>query len=193
MTASIRALNTAAFVHSQRQVLVPHERELLTSQDSLPAWRALGLDPLPVPGRKPKAADTMLCFSHDNVPYCLDHYGQAERLARCSRRRRLIIERHHHKVKTIFEHAQARSSTPIWVLCGGGSQLQAFFGSVDGYLAILYLDLQDLQEHVVLASSGYLKAVGNEAYSLVLERVASKHVFEGLSVPGVRAKMFGQP
>lgn len=45
------------------------------------------------------------------------------------------------KIKSIYFYLKELSIGDIWVMVGGGSQIQAFFGNSKGYIAILYLDI----------------------------------------------------
>ena len=62
----------------------------------------------------------------------------------------------------------------IWILSGGGSQLQAFFGNHTGYLAILYLDMEDINEEV---NPEYMAAIGNTTYTLQVNWVRNNPLF----------------
>lgn len=108
---------------------------------------------------------SMVCAAHDGVPYCMDaHPDQSEPdWDRGIRHRAHTIKRHHRMVKAIHEHCELTTGADVWVLCGGGSQLQAFFGNRSGYLAILYLPMGDLD----------------------VQWTDSNPVFAGLRVPGV--------
>lgn len=47
------------------------------------------------------------------------------------------------KIKCIYDYLMSLNIGDIWVMIGGGMQIQAFFGNTKGYLAILYLDLEN--------------------------------------------------
>lgn len=91
---------------------------------------------------------TMVGAPHDGVPYCLDAHGSEENIPRTIRRRGTMVERHHARVKVVYDYLVGQGLGPLWVLVGGGLQLQAFFGNESGYLATLYLDLEELEESV---------------------------------------------
>jgi hypothetical protein len=128
---------------------------------------------------------TMVCAEHDDVPYCMDAHGKAdtdpEQLKRDVQhtvtRRALIIERHHAKIKAVYEYCQSLGVGDIWVMCGGGAQLQAFFGNQSGYLAILYLDLEDIESQESM--SEYLASCGNKTFLLQVNWAANDKLFEG--------------
>lgn len=48
---------------------------------------------------------------------------------------------YHEKIKFIYDFLVAKNIGDIWVMSGGGMQIQAFFGNSTGYLGILYLNL----------------------------------------------------
>lgn len=133
----------------------------------------------------------MVCIEHDGVPYCLNNnssHGQLEpaKVDHGLHRRALIIERHHAKVKAVYEFCMSKNLGDIWVMCGGGAQLQVFFGNRSGYVAILYLDLEDMEEQKRMAD--YLVAVGNESHSLVVNGAQNDDYFEDLSIAGIRLR-----
>ncbi len=133
----------------------------------------------------------MVCIEHDGVPYCLnnnDCFGKLDpsKVDHGLRRRSLIIERYHAKVKAVYEYCMAQDLGDIWVMCGGGMQLQVFFGNRKGYVAILYLDLEDLGEQERLAD--YLTAVGNKSHTLVVNGAQNDPFFEGLDIAGVQLR-----
>lgn len=133
----------------------------------------------------------MVCLEHDGVPYCLnnnDCYGKldASKIDRGLQRRQLIIQRYHAKVKAVYDYVAAQGLGDIWAMCGGGAQLQVFFGNRKGYVAILYLDLEDLGEQERL--SDYLTAVGNQSHTLVVNGLANDPYFESMSIAGVQLR-----
>lgn len=104
---------------------------------------------------------TMYTAEHDGVPYAVDDHGYYERegddssLKHVIRHRELIIKRYHPLIKKAYEYCVSLDIGDIWVMCGGGSQLQAFFGNKSGYLGILYLGMEDQKDE----ESEYVKAV----------------------------------
>jgi hypothetical protein len=65
-----------------------------------------------------------------------------------------------------------------------------FFSAEDRYLGILYLTMDGT---ICPVNPDYLKAVGNETFSLVLERDTHIELFKQLKVPGLKIKVFGSP
>ena len=146
-------------------------------------YRTHGLE-VTSPKGKSRHGDTMVCAEHDGVPYCMDAHGNLNSIAHGIKHRELTIARHHAKVKAIYDYCQNLGVGDIWVLCGGGAQLQAFFGNKTGYLAILYLDLEDLGEQERMAD--YLALCGNKTHTLQVNWAKNDVLFEGkFACPGV--------
>jgi hypothetical protein len=86
---------------------------------------------------------------YDGVPYCMDPTNEFDaisesKIPHIARHFELMKERHHTEIKAICEHLkQFPEIGDFYVMAGGGSQLQAFFGNAEGYLAILYLTHED--------------------------------------------------
>lgn len=140
--------------------------------------QAHGLDVQPPKGAS-RWSRHMVCAPHDGVPYCIDLSGERgelnpDKLAHGIRHRALTIMRHHDRVKAVYEFCASRSVGDIWVMCGGGCQLQAFFGNVDGYLAILYLSLEDKDDQSVS--------------TLQVQSVALDPLFAACKVPGAQVR-----
>lgn len=136
---------------------------------------------------------TMVCCPHDGVPYCMDaHPTQVDRpnWTHGVKHRALMIERHHDIIKAIYQYCQNADIGDVWVLSGGGMQLQAFFGNSEGYLGILYLTLEDLEKNQKLQDNGYLQATGNETYTFSIEG-ENDLVFRDMVVAGVKVRTNG--
>ena len=140
------------------------------------------------PKGRSRWGETMVCCEHDGLPYCMDAHGEIDKIGHGVRHRALTIERHHPMVKAVYEHCVNAGIGDVWVLCGGGSQLQAFFGNAKGYLGILYLDLEDLKEHQQVSENGYLEAVGNKTFTLQVNGEDNDVVFDGFAVAGVELR-----
>ncbi|MNR71343.1 hypothetical protein D3C71_19580 [compost metagenome] len=150
---------------------------------------ACGLEVTPPQGASAWCAQ-MACATHDAVPYCMSSTDGAggvdpNRVPRGIHRRQLIIERHHSMVKPVYDYCMQQGLGPVWAMCGGGAQLQVFFGNAQGYIAILYLSLEAGE-----CDPEYLKAVGNETFSLVVQGAQKDKFFEGFDVPGVRLRTY---
>jgi hypothetical protein len=55
-------------------------------------------------------------------------------------------KRHWEKVKEIYQFCENFADGPLWTMCGGGAQLQQFFGDDYGYIGVLYLDMENPNE-----------------------------------------------
>jgi hypothetical protein len=143
-----------------------------------------------VPEGRCSFSRSLMCAEHDGVPYCVDEHdhsfeeeGRIDSLLHGIKHRELIIERHHDKIKQVYDYCVNLDVGDIWILCGGGSQLQAFFGNHTGYLAILYLDMEDINERV---NSEYMKVIGNTSYTLSVNWPRNNPLFVNrFEIPGI--------
>ena len=152
-------------------------------------YRARGLDVTPPRGNN-YWGQHMVCAEHDGVPYCMntnDCFGKLDpgKVDHVVRHRELTIQRHHALVKGVYEHCKTLGVGDIWVMCGGGGQLQAFFGNRKGYLAILYLTLESRSPAY---TGDDLKSVGNEPATLQVQTAENDVLFQHCHVPGVRVR-----
>lgn len=156
-----------------------------TFEQLAPLYQAHGLEVTPTLGSA-WYCQTQVCAMHDGVPYCMDAHG-GDDIEHGVRHRALMIERYHEKIKAIYDYCVQLNIGDIWVLCGGGMQLQAFFGNSTGYLAILYLDLEDLDQQA--ASAEYMAAVGNQSHTLQVNWLKNDVHFENkFSIEGVKLR-----
>lgn len=51
--------------------------------------------------------------------------------------------RYYEPVKAVYDYCETIAEGPLWTLCGGGAQLQQFYGDDNGYLCILYLGMEN--------------------------------------------------
>ncbi len=165
-----------------------HETTFLAAQ-ALCAAHGLAVSRPPNPSWH---SQHMVCLPDDDVPYCLalnNAFGKLEpsKLAGAVRKLVLVQARHHVRVKAVYQAMMARGCGPLWVMVGGGAQLQVFFGNDRGYVAILYLDLESEAEQQ--ASEGYLAACGRSAFTLQVNGKDNDAFFEQpLEVPGVAVR-----
>lgn len=132
----------------------------------------------------------MVCAAHDGVPYCLntnDCQGQLDpsKVDGAIKRRQQTIERHHDHVKAVYDYCLAQGFGPVWAMCGGGSQLQVFFGHKEGYIAILYLTLKH---------EPYEATDEEDSAAHVLQVQSGKYdeKFSAMTVPGVQARTWNE-
>lgn len=155
-------------------------------------YKHYGIDVVPAKG-KSWHSKILVTAEQDGVPYSMepnDVSGHVDptKIPHNVKHYKLTVERHHKEVKAVYDflvqnHSEALGD--VWVMMGGGSQLQAFFGNNTGYLGILYLSLEDLKEQKELEATGYLDACGVTPYSLVPNWAKNNKYFKGMNVPGV--------
>jgi hypothetical protein len=103
----------------------------------------------------------------------------------------MMINRHHAQIKAVYNHLIQNFGEElgdVWVMCGGGGQLQAFFGNRTGYLGILYLTLEDMDDQERLTENGYLAACGHESFTLEPNWAKNRRLFKGMNVPNVEVR-----
>lgn len=57
------------------------------------------------------------------------------------------LKRHEASIKEVYEYCKKVADGPVWTLAGGGAQLQQFYGDDHGYMATLYLDMEDADQN----------------------------------------------
>jgi hypothetical protein len=155
-------------------------------------YKHYGLNVVPAKG-KSRDSSLMVTAAKDGVPYSLepnDAYGHVDptKITHNVKHYKLTVKRHHKEVKAVYDYLMqnhSRALGDVWVMMGGGSQLQAFFGNNTGYLGILHLSLESLKEQKEMEASGYLDACGVTPYSLIPNWAKNGKYFKGLQVPGV--------
>lgn len=158
----------------------------------LDQYRQYGLDVEVSKGPRPYSFS--VTHHHDGVPYALYHnQAQVGKFDTSKVHHNMehilpLIERHHAMIKGVYDHLKAQVEGELWVLSGGGAQLQAFFTNNTGYLGILYLDMVNLREQTRLSDSGLLKASGNESFTLTPNFSHNNILFKDMKVSGVRVR-----
>jgi len=177
------------FTHAIETTKVIRGREM---EYFLERYRQYGLDVETSVGPRPYSFS--VTHHHDGVPYALyhnqAHVGQFDvsKVKHNMEHILPLIERHHDMIKSIYDYLKMKVEGDLWVLSGGGSQLQAFFTNKTGYLGILYLDMVNLSDQTRLSDSGLLKASGNESFTLVPNFDHNKTLFKNMKVPGVKVR-----
>jgi hypothetical protein len=93
----------------------------------------------------------------------------------------IILKYYHSMVKSIYNYFEKLNlGENLYAMSGGGAQVQVFFGNRKGYLAILYLDLDNS------------KSFGEKSeYHLVLEKeYLDKYFKKGFSVNKVKPLLY---
>lgn len=95
----------------------------------------------------------MYAVWHDGVQYAIDYHGQVDEsgnpdIAHSAGHLKIMMENeiYHKKIKKIYDHLMNFDMGDIWVMSGGGSQIQAFFGNKSGYIAIIYLEMENVKK-----------------------------------------------
>lgn len=155
-------------------------------------YKHYGIDVVPAKG-KSWHSNLLVTAEKDGVPYSMepnDVEGKVDptKIPHNVKHYKLTVKRHHKEVKAVYDflvqnHGEALGD--IWVMMGGGAQLQAFFGNHTGYLGIMYLSLESLKEQKELEESGYLEASGVTPYSLIPNWAKNNKYFKGMNVPGI--------
>lgn len=91
--------------------------------------------------------ESMVAVTHDGIQYGLDDRGRyalekdKNSIEHAIMHFKLMSSHYHNRIKAIHDHLMTKTSDPIWVLAGGGYQIQASFGNKNGYIATLELDV----------------------------------------------------
>lgn len=90
---------------------------------------------------------------HDGVQYSIDYHGNMDKndnpdIEHSVKHLKIMLnsEVYHQKIKKIYDYLMGLNIGDIWVMSGGGCQIQAFFGNKNGYVAILYLDMDNIKK-----------------------------------------------
>lgn len=159
--------------------------------DRVEMYRKFGLE-VTIPKGRCGFSENLMCAPYDGVPYCIDDHGNFFKncddrsILKGIRHREMMIERHHEQIKQVYEHCTSLDRGDIWVLCGGGAQMQAFFGCSNGYLAILYLSLEGAPS----STPEELRALSKKSLTLQPQFEHNEPLFKGLKIPGVKVQYF---
>lgn len=95
----------------------------------------------------------MYAIWHDDVQYAIDYHGQTDKkgnpdIEHSGKHLKIMInsQDYHQKIKKIYDYLMQQDIGDIWVMSGGGMQVQAFFGNSKGYIAILYLEMDTVKK-----------------------------------------------
>ena len=89
-----------------------------------------------------------------------------------------IRDRYHPLIKRVYNAIleQLPQVGDIWVMSGGGMQLQAFFGNKNGYLGILYFGMEKQKDK------------GNQKWSMVLQGYDKDELFKNFVMDEIEIK-----
>jgi hypothetical protein len=115
--------------------------------------------------------ESMVAVTHDGIQYGLDDYGRyvtdkdKNSIEHAIKHFKLLSTHYHERVNDIHNHLISKTDEPIWVLAGGGYQIQASFGNKNGYIATLDLDINSFVK-VGVENSQRAKAISNKKYEI---------------------------
>jgi CHAT domain-containing protein len=93
------------------------------------------------------------------------------------------IKRYDYLIKPIAEILKNNGVENLWIMCGGGSQRQIFFGNENGYIGILYLDMKQSKSN----SNKYRIVTQGKGK----DTEKNLHYFNGVqSVMGIKVRKF---
>jgi len=130
---------------------------------------------------------TMVAVNHDGVQYSIDDRGEyfktnnKEKVEHSLHHLELLRTHYHERVKEVYDYLKTKTDDDIWVMAGGGSQLQAFFGNKDGYIAILYLDMDT---YIKVGDTNATKArmIKTKDYTLSVQFEHNNHYFDDCTI-----------
>lgn len=114
---------------------------------------------------------SMVAVNHDGIQYGLDDRGRyaadndKNSIEHSIKHFKLMSTHYHNRIKAIHNYLMTKTSDPIWVLAGGGYQMQASFGNKNGYIATLALDITSFVK-VGVENAQRAKAIANKKYEL---------------------------
>lgn len=156
-------------------------------QNVVDTFKKHGFDVVEVKGSS-RWGKHMHAIWHDGVQYAIDYHGHNDEkgnpdIAHSAGHLKTIIGSsvYHEKIKKIYNHLMSLNIGDIWVMSGGGMQVQAFFGNTKGYVAILYLEMQNV------------KKPKEKQHTLVVNDVKNNRYFNGkvaqFEHPGVKLRL----
>lgn len=125
-----------------------------------------GFDIVEVKGNS-RWGEDMYAIWQDGVQYAIDYHGKTDKKGNpdidhsCKHLKIMLnSEIYHQKIKKIYDYLMAQNIGDIWVLSGGGMQVQAFFGNKKGYVGTLYLEMDNVKkpkdkEHTFVVNGAY--------------------------------------
>lgn len=160
-------------------------------QNVVDTFKKHGFDITDVKGNS-RWGEHMHAIWHDGVQYAIDYHGHKDDkgnpdIAHSAGHLKTIIgsEVYHEKIKKIYDHLMSLNIGDIWVMSGGGAQIQAFFGNKTGYVAILYLEMENV------------KKPKNKNHTLTVNWAKNNRYFNGkvasFEHPGVKVTLCHEP
>jgi hypothetical protein len=129
---------------------------------------------------------TMVAYWHDGVQYTMDDHGKLD-VRHSTSHLKLVIARHHSVVKEVYDYCTSLGVGDIWAMTGGGCQLQVFFGNSTGYLAILYLDMDETPMGKVYTKKADVPQP-RKVWTLQVQSNKNDPLFANMNIPGVKVR-----
>lgn len=134
---------------------------------------------------------TMVAVNHDGVQYSVDDHGEyfktnrKENIEHSIKHLELLRTHYHERIKEVYDYLKTKTDDDIWVMAGGGSQLQAFFGNKDGYIAILYFDMDT---YIKLGDKNVTKArmIKTKDYTLSVQSEQNNRYFDDCTIENLK-------
>lgn len=125
---------------------------MTTDQKVIDTFKKNDFDITEVKGNSSFGKD-MYAIWHDGVQYAINYHGHTDKKGnpdidhKVSHLKTIInSDIYHQKIKKIYNYLMSLNIGDIWVMVGGGMQIQTFFGNKTGYVAILYLEMQNVKK-----------------------------------------------
>lgn len=122
------------------------------AQNVIDTFKKQGFDITEVKGNS-RHGEHMVAIWHDGVQYAIDYHGHTDKkgnpdIEHGAKHLKIMLESevYHQKIKKIYDYLMALNIGDIWVMSGGGMQVQAFFGNKTGYVGILYLEMENVKK-----------------------------------------------
>lgn len=121
-------------------------------QKVIDAFKKKNFDITEVKGNS-RHGEHMVAIWHDGVQYAVDYHGHLDSknnpdIDHGAKHLKIMIESevYHTKIKQIYDYLMKQNIGDIWVMAGGGMQVQAFFGNKSGYVGMLYLEMDNIKK-----------------------------------------------
>ena len=137
---------------------------------------------------------SMVAVNHDGIQYGLDDRGRyaldndKNSIEHAIMHFKLMSSHYHNRIKAIHDHLMTKTSDPIWVLAGGGYQMQASFGNKNGFIASLGLDLNSFVK-VGVENAQRSKTISVKQYELSMNETNFAQYFSDFNIDNINVKV----
>ena len=138
--------------------------------------------------------ESMVAINHDGIQYGLDDHGRyvlekdKNSIEHSIKHFKLMSSHYHNRIKTIHNYLVTKTSDPIWVLAGGGYQMQASFGNKNGFIATLELDSNSFVK-VGIENEQRKRSISNRHYDLSMNEQNFIQYFRDFNIVGFNIKI----